>query len=55
LQTQKKDLAFTPKSGHFPLHMAFSHPDDVFYFENANEDNGIHVPFLIGLQTSSQL
>jgi hypothetical protein len=34
---------------------AFSHPNDVFYFQNANEDNGIHVPFTIGIQTPSQL
>jgi hypothetical protein len=34
---------------------AFSHPDDVFYFQDANEDNGIHVPFTIGIQTRSQL
>jgi hypothetical protein len=29
--------------------------DDVFYFQNASEDNGIHVPFTIGIQTPSQL
>ncbi len=34
---------------------AFSHPDDVFYFQDANEDNGIHVPFTIGIQTPYQL
>jgi hypothetical protein len=34
---------------------AFSHLDDVFYFQDANEDNGIHVPFTIGIQTPSQL
>jgi hypothetical protein len=34
---------------------AFSHLDDVFYFQDANEDNGIHVPFIIGIQTPSQL
>jgi len=34
---------------------AFNHPDDVFYFQNASEDNGIHVPFTIGIQTPSQL
>jgi len=34
---------------------AFNHPDDVFYFQDANEDNGIHVPFTIGIQTPSQL
>jgi hypothetical protein len=34
---------------------AFSHPNDVFYFQDASEDDGIHVPFTIGIQTSSQL
>jgi hypothetical protein len=34
---------------------AFSHQDDVFYFQNASEDNGIHVPFTIRIQTASQL
>jgi len=34
---------------------AFSHPNDVFYFQDASEDNGIHVPFTIGIQTPSQL
>jgi hypothetical protein len=33
----------------------FIHPDDVFYFQDANEDNGIHVPFTIGIQTPFQL
>jgi hypothetical protein len=28
---------------------AFNHPDYVFYFQDANEDNGIHVPFTIGI------
>ncbi len=27
----------------------------MFYFQNANEDNEIHVPFTIGIQTPSQL
>ncbi len=27
----------------------------MFYFQNANEDNGIHVPFTIWIQTPSQL
>ncbi len=27
----------------------------MLYFQNANEDNGIHVPFIIGLQTPFQL
>jgi hypothetical protein len=34
---------------------AFNHLDDVFYFQNVSEDNGIHVPFTIGIQTPSQL
>jgi hypothetical protein len=33
---------------------AFSHPDNVFYFQDASEDNGIHVPFTIGIQTPFQ-
>jgi len=27
----------------------------VFYFQNVNEDNGIHVPFIIRIQTPFQL
>jgi len=27
----------------------------VFYFQDASKDNGIHVPFTIGIQTPSQL
>jgi hypothetical protein len=27
----------------------------VFYFQDASEDNGIHVPFAIGIQTPFQL
>jgi hypothetical protein len=27
----------------------------VIYFQDASEDNGIHVPFIIGIQTPSQL
>ncbi len=27
----------------------------MFYFQNANEDDGIHVPFIIGIQTPFQL
>jgi hypothetical protein len=34
---------------------AFSHPNDVFYFQNASEDNGVHVPFTIRIQTPFQL
>jgi hypothetical protein len=30
---------------------AFNHPDDVFYFQNVSEINGIHVPFKIMIQT----
>jgi hypothetical protein len=33
----------------------FSHLDDVFYFQDANENNGIHVPFIIRIQTPFQL
>jgi len=32
---------------------AISHLDHVFYFQDASEDNGIHVPFIIGIQTPS--
>jgi hypothetical protein len=35
--------------------MGIIHPDGVFYFQNASKDNGIHVPFTIGIQTPSQL
>jgi hypothetical protein len=28
---------------------AFGHKDDVFYFQNASEDNEIHVTFTIGI------
>jgi hypothetical protein len=34
---------------------AFSHLDDVFYFQDVSEDNGIHVPFTIRIQTPYQL
>jgi hypothetical protein len=34
---------------------AFNHPNDLFYFQDASEDNEIHVPFTIGIQTPSQL
>jgi hypothetical protein len=34
---------------------AFNRPNELFYFQNASEDNGIHVPFTIGIQTPSQL
>ncbi len=34
---------------------AFSHLDDVFYFQDASEDNGIHVPFTRRIQTPFQL
>jgi hypothetical protein len=33
---------------------AFNHLDDVFYFQDVSEDNGIHVPFTIGIQTPFQ-
>jgi hypothetical protein len=44
---KNNNLTFTQKSSHFPLHMAFNHPNDVFYFQDASEDNGIHVLFII--------
>jgi len=31
---------------------AFNHLDDVFYFQDASEDNAIHVPFTTRIQTS---
>jgi phosphatidylserine decarboxylase len=34
---------------------AFNHSNDVFYFENVGEVNGIKVPFTIGIQIPSQL
>jgi len=34
---------------------AFNHLDGVFYFQDVNEINGIHVPFIIGIQTPFQL
>jgi hypothetical protein len=34
---------------------AFSHLNDVFYFQDASEDNGIHVPFTIWILNQSQL
>jgi hypothetical protein len=34
---------------------AFNHQDDVFYFQDVSEDNGIHVPFTIRIQTPFQL
>jgi hypothetical protein len=34
---------------------AFSHPNYMFYFQDASEDNGIHVPFIIEIQTPFQL
>jgi hypothetical protein len=56
------DCKHTKKSWH--LHQnsaislrtwAFIHPHDVFYFQDASEDNGIHVPFTIRIQTPYQL
>ncbi len=34
---------------------AFTHLDDVFYFQDVSEDNGIHVPFIIRIETPFQL
>jgi hypothetical protein len=31
-----------------------AHPDDVFYFQDVSEVNGIHVPFTIRIQTPMQ-
>jgi hypothetical protein len=64
---RQQDIAYLDrkhKKGSWCLHQnlaislrtwAFSHLDDVFYFQDASEDNGIHVPFTIGMQTPSQL
>jgi hypothetical protein len=55
------DHKYTQKSWHLQKKFAISlytwvsHLDDVFYFQDASEDNGIHVPFTIGIQTPSQL
>jgi hypothetical protein len=61
---KQQDIAYLDhkhKKGSWCLHQnpaislrtwAFCHLDDVFYFQDANEDNGIHVPFTIGTQTS---
>jgi len=43
-QTHTKELAFTPKSSLFLCTWAFSHLDDVFYFQDVSEDNGISCP-----------
>jgi hypothetical protein len=32
-----------------------AHLDDVFYFQDAGEENGIHIPFTISIQTPTQL
>ncbi len=31
------------------------HLDDVFYFQNIIEVNWIHIPFIVGIQTPSQM
>jgi hypothetical protein len=51
----QKGVGFYSKIWPFPSHMALNHPDDVCYFQDASEDNGIHVPFTIGIQTPFQL
>jgi hypothetical protein len=63
---KQQDIAYLDckhKKGNWRLHQnlaislrtwAFSHLDDVFYFQDVSEDNGIHVPFTIGIQTPSQ-
>ncbi len=53
-QSQKKELVFTQNPTISLFTWAFNHPDDVFYFQDVREDNGIHVPFTIGIQTPSQ-
>jgi hypothetical protein len=64
---RQQDIAYLDrkhKRGSWHLHKnppisfhtwTFSHPNDVFYFQDASENNEIHVPFIIGIQTSSQL
>jgi hypothetical protein len=43
----KKGVNVYTKMG-ISLHTwAFNHQDDMFYFQDANEDNGIRVPFTI--------
>ncbi len=56
IANRKKGVGVYTKFWPFPFADGhFSHPNDVFYFQDASEDNGIHVPFTIGIQTSSQL
>jgi hypothetical protein len=64
---RQQDIAYLDckhKMGNLCLHKnptisfhtwAFNHLDDVFYFQDVSEVNGIHVPFTIGIQTPSQL
>jgi len=64
---RQQDIAYLDhkhKKGSWRLHQnpaislhtwAFSHPNVVYYFQDASEDNGIHVPFTIGIQTPYQL
>jgi hypothetical protein len=51
----KKNWRLHQNQAIFLYTWAFSHPNDVFCFQDASEDNGIHVPFIIGIQTPSQL
>jgi len=52
----KKGIGVYTKIQPFPFaHGHLSHLNDVFYFQDASKDNGIHVPFTIGIQTPSQL
>ncbi len=54
-QTQKWELAFT-QNPTISIHTwALHHLDDVLYFQDAKEVNGIHVPFMVGIQTWSQM
>jgi len=46
----KKGSWHLHKNSTISLHTwAFSHLNDVFYFQDVSEDNGIHVPFTIGI------
>jgi len=50
-----RELTFTQKFNISFHTWAFNHQDDVFYFQDENKDNGIHVPFTIKIQTPFQL
>jgi len=48
-------LALTHKPNAFIQSWVCVHHDDVFYFQDAGEVNGIHVPFTIGIHKPMQL